>query len=383
MNGSYFSMILLPTMNCNASCEYCFEMESSHYLSIDELALIVEKVVDYMEQSEVESLTIHWQGGEVMTLPPQWFEKAHEAIEKIARSRGKSISNSIQSNLMSYHAGWNSVLSTMFNSNVGSSLDFPNSHRRMKGDLTANYNNRWAAKSREAKSAGIDIGVISIPSEETLREGAQRFYSYFVEDMGITDFQVNTPFPGGQLNRVKQRLPLDTERLGDFLCDLGGLWLKHGYDKGITVGPFDQLLSWFLHEDADLPCIWGDNCTNSFFCVDPRGHVSQCDCWVSSYPNFRFGNIFACNSLSELFNSNEIRQQFLDRPAELVQHRDCIECNYLAICHGGCPVRAYSTFGRIVEKDPYCDTYKILFQFMEEKASMIAKERCVVSTDKK
>ena len=42
---------------------------------------------------------------------------------------------------------------------------------------------------------------------------------------------------------------------------------------------------------ARLPCIWKENCSDQFISVDSKGSVAQCDCWVTSYPKYFFGNI--------------------------------------------------------------------------------------------
>jgi hypothetical protein len=34
--------------------------------------------------------------------------------------------------------------------------------------------------------------------------GAERLYAYFVDELGITDFQINTSFSGGELNDAKR-----------------------------------------------------------------------------------------------------------------------------------------------------------------------------------
>ena len=70
-----------------------------------------------------------------------------------------------------------------------------------------------------------------------------------------------------------------------------------------------------------------------------------------------------------MLQTSEIRRQFQARPGSLIQEEDCLECYYLAICHGGCPVRAYSVSGTILRKDPYCDLYKEIFKRMEELAA--------------
>ena len=121
--------------------------------------------------------------------------------------------------------------------------------------------------------------------------------------------------------------------------------------------------------NKNLLCIWRDNCVNEFVCIDPRGHVAQCDCWVTGYPESRFGNIFDAGSLSDLLRNSKARRRLQARPGELILKEDCLDCVYLAICHGGCPVRAYTVHGDLFRKDPYCQLYKSLFQHMEAMAA--------------
>ena len=371
MTGSHFSLILLPTLRCNADCEYCFENKSDHHLTLDKLTVLVEKVMDFLEQAQIKRLSIYWQGGEVTTLSPEWFEQANVIIRQSAEARNKEVVNYIQSNMIGYSKKWNKVISEMFGNSVGSSMDYPNLHRRLTGGRPEEYEKLWEQKVQEAREAGIKVSVIAIPNEKTLLMGAERFYSRFVDELGMTEFQINTPFPGGLSNSVKDGYPLDADRLGTFLLDLAKIWAERGYGKGIQAGPFDRLMEYFVHGHKNLLCIWQDNCVNDFVCIDPQGYVSQCDCWAASYPTSRFGNIFGSDSVSTLLRSSEARRRLLERPGVLIQREDCIECRYLAICHGGCPVRAYTVHGDLNRKDPYCSVYLALFEGMEKIAKSL------------
>jgi len=369
MTGGHFSLILLPTLACNADCDYCFEIKSERNLTLDQLSSMIHKVVDHMEANQIDELSIYWQGGEVMTLPPAWFERAHGIINEISQVRNKQISNYLQSNMISYSEKWNRVLAEMFDNSVGSSMDFPNLHRKLKGGCGAQeYEEIWTRNIKEAVKAGIHVGVISIANEQTFELGAERFYSYFVDELGISDFQINTPFPGGPINDVKKGFPSEMDRLSQFLVDLADIWMKRGFQRGVKLGPFDSLMDYFLHGNKNLLCIWRENCAEEFVCIDPMGNVAQCDCWVTSYPEFRYGRVFDPGSLSDLMGKSEIRRNFRQRPGLLMQKEDCIECDYLHLCHGGCPVRTYAFFGDLFRKDPYCRLYKQLFQTIEANA---------------
>ena len=52
---------------------------------------------------------------------------------------------------------------------------------------------------------------------------------------------------------------------------------------------------------------------------------------------------------------------------------DCIECDVLSLCHGGCPVRTYSVEHTIFEKDPHCGLYKSMFSHMKDAATRMLK----------
>lgn len=372
MRERHFSIILLPTLACNADCEYCFEDKSGHRLSLEQLSLIMKKVVDYLVSENIGTLSIYWQGGEVMTLPPEWFERANEIIQGEVQRSGKNIVNYLQSNMVGYSRQWNPIIAEMFGNSVGSSMDFPNLHRRLAGSDPGTYERLWIRNVNEARQAGIQVGFIAIPNLGTLEMGAKRFYSRIVGELGFYEFQVNTPFPGGSSNRVKEGYPLDSGKLAGFLLDLAAIWMERDYNGGVRIGPLDRLMNYFFLGHKDLFCIWRDNCVNDFICIDPLGHVSQCDCWAASYPEFRYGNIFDGTSLADMLRTSEARRRLLERPGVLIRQEDCIGCDYLGICHGGCPVRAYSVSGDIHAKDPYCALYRRLFAGLEGLAACCA-----------
>jgi sulfatase maturation enzyme AslB (radical SAM superfamily) len=80
MTSNQLSLILLPTDKCNVACEYCFEDKTAGFMTHEQLALTIEKLLDHMEHQRIHELIIYWQGGEVMIMQPEWFERAHELI---------------------------------------------------------------------------------------------------------------------------------------------------------------------------------------------------------------------------------------------------------------------------------------------------------------
>jgi radical SAM protein with 4Fe4S-binding SPASM domain len=375
INGNHFSLILLSTNQCNAACDYCFEHLTDDRLSLERLQCIVDKVLDHMDAQQSGALTIHWQGGEAMLLPPNWYAQAFGLIGEAAATHGKHVEHGLQTNMLAYSQEWNDIIAEMFGNSLSTSLDYPNRHRKQPGRDPEHYDALLSRKVRMARDAGIDVKAISLINRGTLELGAESFYTHLVDTLGVTDFQINTPFPGGEANAVKQQLSpdvtLDVKALAQFHCELADLWLERGYRDGVRIGPFDQLLDYFSQRDACLPCIWGPNCADNFIAIDACGHVAQCDCWVTSYPEYRFGNILDGDSLTDLLRNSPAREHFNARPVKLMQG-DCLQCDYLSMCHGGCPVRTYSMHQSLFEKDPYCHLYKSLFQHMESRATQLA-----------
>src|SRR6516164_8150318 len=142
-------------------------------------------------------------------------------------------------------ADWNGVIRRMFNDSLGTSMDYPNLHRKLFKGGAAAYTELWTRKLHEAKAAGIRVGVIAVLHQGSLEAGPERFYRYFTGDLGLTDFQVNTPFPGGPAKEVEGGFQLDSCELADFMVGLFDIWMAEGYSSGVSVGPFNALIDHF------------------------------------------------------------------------------------------------------------------------------------------
>ena len=376
MMRNHFSIILLPTNKCNVNCEYCFEDKTDDRMSLEQLALVMRKVFDYMDEASIHSLTIHWQGGEAMMMPPDWFESAFDLIQNEAAKRGKFVEHGLQSNMIGYSSRWNRIIERMFGNSVGTSMDYPNVHRKLFNGSSSDYTRIWKYNVQAALAAGIAIGVIAVPNQQTLDAGAEKFYSFFVDEVGVQSFQVNTPFPGGEGNHTKRTLGLGVDELGQFFADLADVWLERGDMERVKVGPIDELVRTFTDGYGCLPCIWQANCADEFISIDARGFVAQCDCWVTSYPEYFFGNIYESESLGRMLADSSARRKFVERPAAIIP-QDCIDCQYLSLCHGGCPVRTFTFSGTMFEKDPYCGVYLAMFRKAEEVAAKLSHSRAL------
>ena len=366
------NVVLLPTLECNAACDYCFEEKASLRLSLAQVPRLVEALLGLMEERGIVDANVYWQGGEAMLMGPDWYERANEVMAAAAAARGLALRHHLQTNLIGYGRRWDRVVERMFGNALGTSMDFPNLHRRLHDGSTRGYDEAWARAVQETREAGIHLGVIAVVNAGSLEAGPEAFYDFFTRQAGVCDFQVNTPFPGGPGRNAR---PLDTQALSRFLLGLMEIWMERGFDRGVRLGPFDALVETFAGRPAQLPCIWQQNCADEFVSIDARGEAALCDCWVTSYPDHRFGNVFGPRSLGDLLRQSPARRAFLDRPERLMESEDCIVCPHLSLCHGGCPVRTFTAKGTLFSKDPYCDVYKAVFSRARELAGNAVERR--------
>ena len=353
------NVVLLPTLECNAACDYCFEVKADSRLSLDVVPRLAEALLEHMEVRGSAEAEIYWQGGEVLLMGVPWFERANELMGKAAAARGLAFRHHLQTNLIGYTAAWNPLLLEMFGGSLGTSMDFPNLHRRLRNGSTGDYDAAWTRAVREVTDAGLHVGVIAVAHAATLAAGPEAFYEFFTRRAGVTDFQVNTPFPGGPGRHAE---PLDVDALSGFLRGLMDLFVERGFGRGVRLGPFDALIDSFSGRPAQLPCFWQPSCADEFLSIDARGEVALCDCWVTSYPEHRFGNLFGPRSLGQILSESPARRAFLERPERLAASEDCLACPFLSLCHGGCPVRTFTVKGTLHAKDPYCEVYKAVFE---------------------
>ena len=97
-----------------------------------------------------------------MIMGPAWFEKAGEIMHRAAAERGRRFVHYLQTNLIGYSPAWNGVIQGIFNGSLGTSMDYPNIHRKLFKGGAAAYTELWSRRVREAKAAGIAVGVIAV-----------------------------------------------------------------------------------------------------------------------------------------------------------------------------------------------------------------------------
>lgn len=113
--------------------------------------------------------------------------------------------------------------------------------------------------------------------------------------------------------------------------------------------------NWF---DEFMPsyCTCAENCGERFFLLQADGNVYSCVRGQGVDP-FYYGNIFNDDSLTIL---NKAKSNIANIHQDLGFHEDCNTCEYLEICHTGCPfvkheTRKSKSYTCLLQKEIYKD----------------------------
>lgn len=77
----YYRIIIMPTLNCNFSCWYCYETHTKTVMSSDTVCNIVAYIKSLIEEKRISSLQLDWFGGE----PLLGFDKVIKPIAEEAK----------------------------------------------------------------------------------------------------------------------------------------------------------------------------------------------------------------------------------------------------------------------------------------------------------
>ncbi|MBI5417199.1 radical SAM protein [Candidatus Poribacteria bacterium] len=349
-----FSIVFIPTWECNCTCGHCFEKIIPQVIKDEYWNKFFLKMRDLTSKLCIDKLLIYWQGGEVLTMKPANIKKGLKICADIFKDTKCTVEHHLQTNLLLYNSQWKEIISEFFIGSISSSMDFPNIYRTSPQLDQKTYINAWLNKKEEAEKDGFVVSVVTLPNIKTIEIGAKSFYSFFKNDMGIRNLQINFSFPGVNKNIPEQ---MDRDKLAIFLEQLYNIWVND--KRYINLNPFVPLENRIFKNAGTLSCAWSFSCANFLFAVGPDGEVGQCDCWISTQKTHSFGSLLEL-SIDEILGSAK-RKPFLERPIKMIDDPECGVCEFWQICYGGCPVRAFTFNGDIFSKDYYCPVYRKLF----------------------
>jgi radical SAM protein with 4Fe4S-binding SPASM domain len=342
------------TGRCNLSCEHCYNASGPNQDGEDELT--TREALSFIDDcGELGIRVILLSGGEPLMRPDIWELAGHAhslGIKTALSTNGTLINPEIAGKIRDASIGY-----------VGISLDGATApvHDRFRN--TPGAFERAIRAFSCCNAAGIRCGVRMTITRENIHElgslidlalhiGACRFCVYWLVPSGrgadsYRDLQLTEPEVFSVLDMLQRYARRTDPSVMEFLT---------------VDGPQDavHLLQWMKQEGCeDLPearnlvasmkggCSAGIRVAN----VSPAGDVYPCQ--FAQIPEFRIGSIRE-RPFSYLWNDPKNPVTSLFRKKEEHLSGKCRQCPYIALCGGGCRVRAFRQKNDFSAEDPFC-----------------------------
>ncbi len=363
MRNHLLTVIARPTLNCNATCDYCnAAICSQRRWNIDDF----KNIIDQLCQSRIYQQRLVswiWHGGEPMLLKPDFYLEAYHYV----KTRGYPVKFSMQSNLLLYAPRWHEVIKTVLGGAIGTSYDFGGT-RNIHGNA-AIYTKVFMKKLRQLYADGFVTGIVSVLTNDNISE-ALHLYELsrtFEKEYGQGfDLKYNYVYQEGRA-KEKGIHGLDKISYKNFLLDL--VDTLQADQPGFSVNPIDHFVH-NLKQTGLAGCPFKNNCSAGMLSIDEDGHVYTCSSFANTQSRtYQYGNIFKnkmyCanhqiqdtqqHNFFDLLSCSAAYQAMQKRKINL--HSDCVRCPHFKECQGGCDYQTVLEQDNLYGKPEYCEVW--------------------------
>lgn len=344
------AIILKATEKCNSNCYYCdvvYKKNTGTSMPLDILELTFFRINEYLKTFPDEKIELLWHGGEPLLLGPKYYWSAFKFQEKHCPETTNRIEHNIQTNLTCFNEGFVEIFQKLGINVIGTSYD-PVPHMRGPGKPidSDKYNKRFMKALNILEKHRIGWGMIYVVTKKSLAKPLDVFL-----------FLTNLRLSGGiNFNPVliydKERrdVAITPEEFVEFLGEIFPIWWKYRH-RYPDIEPFKSLVDNIIEEGLSLGCVDSGDCTYHHINIAPDGETSQCG-RSADWGLLQYGNIKE-KSFDEILH-NKQRDQ-LEKRVKKLPLKDCKGCRFWELCHGGCPLDAYSQHKDFMHKSEWCD----------------------------
>ena len=343
---------IIPTLSCDASCQYCFTRRINSPIMSRETFLESLRLVENLgRETDAGDLDLCFHGGEPLLAGFDFYKQALPAIRK---NLGQSVRLSLQSNL------WNLTddfckLFFDYQVRVGTSLDGPeqvNDRQRGPG-----YFKKTMEGIHLLHKHGMNTGCIAAFTSHSAAK-VNEVFEFFLKN--TLSFSVHCAVKPIQYNG-DQKLFLSAEGFERVLIQLLDLYLENA--NKIRISTLDDMIKNIAREKSGL-CTFS-RCIGNYIAVSSEGGIYPCNRFAGM-KEFSFGCLDTIHSFSDIERSGAWGR-LMDWQSRI--DKECRDCFYKAICHGGCPYAGHSTNQREPARDPLCRAYRGVYQHILDQGT--------------
>jgi uncharacterized protein len=356
-----------PTERCQMRCAHCFVnaelLRGSGRWDLATFERVMRRFQDYFRERPVPGRTMQlvWHGGEPLLMGPAFYRDAVPLARHLLGEVDVTLRTSVQSNLLLVDAEWIELLRDEFGGGIGTSFDWG---LREVGGSWETFRDRWLAKYRQCRDAGIRVSAITVVNRHCV-DTPDDVYDFFNALGCAFDVYPMAPWGDGNGKANIGRLGVSPEEYGRWLVRV---WTRYRDDRAPRTHPV------FLHRLARAVGLgepvgnhMAGDCAAGNLVVSTDGTVSYCPALAGSREHL-YGNLLTTD-LGTLLQS-PVRMAVFRR--QLLLPADCRPCRWNGVCHGGCPADALGFLGDALKKDPYCAAY---LEVLPRIADDIARHR--------
>lgn len=357
------SILIKPSSsNCNLRCKYCFyhsisenrSIESYGYMNMDTLEQIVKKSLQYAD----EFCTFAFQGGEPTLVGLDFYKQLIKFQQKY-NTKNLKINNTLQTNGITIDYNWAQFLAKN-KFLVGISLDGNKDiHDLSRVDIRNNGSFYSVMKTIKLfNKYKVEYNILCVVTSYVARH-VNKIYNFFKKN----NFRYLQFIPClDPLNEEPGRYDysLKPNRYAYFLKNLFDLWYKDFIDDDILdIRYFGNLIQMAMGYPAESCGMMGQ-CV-CYYVFEADGGVYPCDFYVTD--EWFLGNIKS-HGFEELRNST-VAKKFVEVSTHV--NKECVDCQYFALCRGGCRRNRESLEGKELQLNYYCSAFKEFFAYTEER----------------
>ena len=355
--------------DCNMACRYCFYRRvgrqypepTPHRMSDETLQSVVRR---YLRLRLPQSVFC-WQGGEPTLMGIDFFRRAVQLMERFGVSR-QPVSNAFQTNGLLLDHEWCAFF-RQYRFLIGLSLDgmqeLHDAYRIAGGNRGSHAD--VIRSLRLLQDEQVESNVLAVVTDVSARHAAG-IYKYFRE-LGVRHMQFIPCIEADASTRKPAPFSVTPEAYGDFLCALFDAWLPEA-KAGISVRLFDGLLQRELTGNSGL-CYLDGTC-GSCPVIEHNGEVYPCDFFVQ--PEWRLGSIRTM-AFEKLIQRSRARSF---RGARYRLPEACSDCEWAALCRGGCLKDRQRITGGFDAPTYFCGALRRFLAHAAEPIRRLATDLC-------
>ncbi len=396
-----FHMMAKPaSYNCNLKCDYCFYLEKEEMMKnseqkdnrrvVGDATAIASKasenmsdvmlkryVRDYIRSQTSDEIDFAWQGGEPTLAGLDFYRKAVKYQQQYAD--GKTITNSFQTNAVAINRQWAQFFADN-NFLIGVSVDgAPEVHDKYRISVNGKPTfERVKHAISLLKEFNVQFNTLTVINDQNWDKGKETYQ--VLKALGSEHFQfipiVEVEQHCQQSNRghyspttdaTLTHFSVPAHGYGQFMTEVFNEWVKQDVGR-IFVRMFDSMLATWMGYPASV-CVQAKECGQAMV-IEANGDLYSCDHYV--YPANRLGNITQTN-IAKLATSKQQQRFGRVKSSKLTQR--CQQCDFQALCFGGCPKHRITTIKGEKHKQNYlCQSYQQIFSHSAPAMHLMVQE---------